>query len=115
MFQGRFGSDNVVFDTDLLRRIKYEKSPVELGLIGQANAVADAAFLGMLAVLEPGIRELDVAAVGDYIMKRLGARTDRISNDRVFRDRGAGACLGPGDQPGYQEGGICLPRPQPDL
>jgi Xaa-Pro aminopeptidase len=74
MFLGRFGSDNVVIDTDLLRRIKYEKSPVELGLIGQANAVADAAFLGMLSVLEPGIRELDVAAVGDYIMKRLGAR-----------------------------------------
>ena len=73
MLQGRFGADNVVFDTDLLRRLKYEKSPAELGLIGAAAAVADAAFLGMLAAVRPGARELDVAAVGDYIMKRLGA------------------------------------------
>jgi Xaa-Pro aminopeptidase len=73
MLQGRFGSDNVVIDTDLLRRIKYEKSSPELTVIGQANAVADAAFLGMLAALEPGARELDVAAAGEYIMKRLGA------------------------------------------
>jgi len=71
---GRFGGDNVVFDTDLLRRIKYEKTPAELELCGMANAVADAAFLGMLAALEPGVRELDLAAVADYIMKRLGAR-----------------------------------------
>ena len=70
---GRFGGDNVVFDTDLLRRIKYEKSATELAIIGAANAAADAAFLGMLAALEPGVRELDLAAVGDYIMKRLGA------------------------------------------
>jgi len=74
MLQGRFGVEQVVFDTELLRRIKYEKSPAELKMIGLANAIADAAFLGMLAVLKPGIRELDAAAVGDYIMKRLGAR-----------------------------------------
>jgi Xaa-Pro aminopeptidase len=74
MLQGRFGSDNVVFDTGLLRRIKYEKSAAELELIGMANIIADAAFLGMLAVLKPGIRELEVAAAADYLMKKLGAR-----------------------------------------
>jgi Xaa-Pro aminopeptidase len=73
MFQGRFGADNVVFDLGLLRRLKYEKSLSELRVSGVANAIADAAFLGMLAVLKPGIRELDVAAAADYIMKRLGA------------------------------------------
>lgn len=73
MLTGRFGGDNVVFDTELLRRIKYEKSPAELAVIGAANAAADAAFLGMLSALEPGVRELELAAVGDYIMKRLGA------------------------------------------
>lgn len=73
MFQGRFGCDNVVFDLELLRLIKYEKSLSELKAIGVANAIADAAFLGMLAVLRPGVRELDVAAVADYIMKALGA------------------------------------------
>ncbi|MBM3312059.1 MAG: M24 family metallopeptidase [Candidatus Aminicenantes bacterium] len=73
MLQGRFGADNVVFETELLRRLKYEKSADELKIIGQANAVADAAFLAMLAALRPGVRELDVAAAGDYVMKRLGA------------------------------------------
>jgi Xaa-Pro aminopeptidase len=73
MLQGRFGADNVVFDPDFLRRIKYEKSPAELKLLETANAVADAAFLAMLAELEPGARELDIAAAGDYVMKRLGA------------------------------------------
>jgi len=73
MFQGRFGADNVAFDPDLLRRIKYEKSRAELAILASANAVADAAFLAMLAVLAPGVRELDVAAAGDYVMKRLGA------------------------------------------
>lgn len=73
MLTGRFGADNVVFDTELLRRIKYEKSPAELALVGAANAAADAAFLGMLAWLEPGVTELDLAAVADYVMKRLGA------------------------------------------
>ncbi len=74
LFEGRFGGENVVFDVDLLRRLKYEKSEKELRIIETANIIADAAFLGMLSVLKPGITELDVAAVGDYIMKRLGAR-----------------------------------------
>lgn len=74
ILQGRFGGDNVAFDLELLRKIKYEKSPAELKITGIANEIADAAFLGMLAVLKPGVRELDVAAAADYIMKRLGAR-----------------------------------------
>ncbi len=74
LFQGRFGADNVVFDLELLRKIKYEKSISELALCAVANQIADAAFLGMMAVLRPGVRELDVAAAADYIMKRLGAR-----------------------------------------
>jgi Xaa-Pro aminopeptidase len=74
LFKKKFGRRNVIFDVDLLSKIKYEKSVTELKIMGTANAIADAAFLGMLSVLEPGIRELDVAAVGDFIMKRLGAR-----------------------------------------
>ena len=73
MFKGRFGADNVVFDLELLRLIKYEKSAAELKVTGVANQIADAAFLAMLAVLKPGVRELDVAAAADFVMKRLGA------------------------------------------
>ena len=73
LFSERFGSESVKFDAELLQRIKYEKSPAELAVIGMANKIADAAFLGMLSAVTPGVRELDVAAVGDYIMKKLGA------------------------------------------
>ena len=73
MFKGRFGADNVVFDLELLRLIKYEKSAAEIKVTGVANQIADAAFLAMLAVLKPGVRELDVAAAADFVMKRLGA------------------------------------------
>ncbi|MEM2122089.1 MAG: M24 family metallopeptidase [Candidatus Bathyarchaeia archaeon] len=72
MLQGRLGSDNVVFDPILLRNIKYEKSEKELLIMQQANRVADAALRGMLAVLLPGATELQVAAVGDHIVKALG-------------------------------------------
>lgn len=73
LFEGKFGGENVIFDVDLLQRIKYEKSERELKIIATANIIADAAFLGMLATLKPGTRELDVASAGDYIMKKLGA------------------------------------------
>lgn len=72
MFQGKLGSDNVVFDPMLLRIIKYEKSEKELMIAQQANRVADAALRGMLAVSLPGATELQVAAVGDHIVKALG-------------------------------------------
>jgi len=73
MFQGKFGADNVVQDPELLQLIKYEKSDTELAIMQQANIIADAALRGMLAVTVPGMTELQVAGVGDYIMKELGA------------------------------------------
>lgn len=94
LFRGQFGDENVVIDTDLLSRIKYEKSEAELRIIGTANRIADAAFLGMLSVLEPGIRELDVAAAGDYIMKRLGAGRTGFPTIVSSGDRGR-SVLGP--------------------
>lgn len=91
---GRLGSENVVFDVELLRKIKYEKSMIELQIMAAANRIADAAFLGMLAVLEPGISELDAAAAGDYIMKRLGARRTGFPTIVSSGERGR-SVLGP--------------------
>ncbi|KYH40239.1 MAG: putative Xaa-Pro dipeptidase [Candidatus Bathyarchaeota archaeon B26-2] len=73
MLQSQFGEENVVFDPDLLRLIKYEKSEKELAIMQEANKVADAAMRGMLAVTIPGFTELQIASVGDFIMKALGA------------------------------------------
>ncbi len=74
MLQSIFGKDNVMVDPEILRLIKYEKSDLELAIMQEANKIAEAALRGMLAVTAPGITELQVAAVGEYIMKSLGAR-----------------------------------------
>lgn len=73
MLLNAFGSENVIFDPMLLQLIKYEKSDKELAIIQEAVKIADAAMRGMLAVTVPGLTELQVASVGDYIMKALGA------------------------------------------
>lgn len=73
MFESHFGKGNVVFGTKILQLAKYEKSDTELALLQEANKIADAAFRGMLAVTTPGATELQVASVGDFIMKALGA------------------------------------------
>jgi len=73
MLESHFGKENVIFDPEILQRIKYEKSDTELAIMQEANKIADAALRGMLAVTMPGLTELQVASVGDFIMKALGA------------------------------------------
>ncbi len=73
MLQAIFGSDNVCFDPNLLRLIKYEKSEKELAICQMSNIVSDAAFRAMLAVCVSGMTELQVAGAGDFVMKELGA------------------------------------------
>lgn len=68
-----FGKQNVVFDPLLLQLIKYVKSLKELRIMEQANKVTDAAFRAMLAVTVPGVLESQVAGIGDFVMKALGA------------------------------------------
>ena len=74
MLHGVCGPENVSYRPDILQRIKYEKSNAELKIAGTCNVIADAAFRGMLAALRPGMRELEVAGVGDAIIRLLGAR-----------------------------------------
>jgi len=71
IFRKRFG-EGVVFDP-ILQTLKYEKSLPELLICGQANIIADAALRAMLASIQPGVSELEVAGVGDFVMKELGA------------------------------------------
>ena len=68
-----FGAGRVAFDPLLLQRIKYEKTLKELRIMAEANKVTDAAFRAMLAVTVPGVRESQVAGVGDFVVKALGA------------------------------------------
>ena len=73
MLAEAFGKKNVVYDPLMLQLIKYEKSLKELKVMEQANGVTDAAFRAMLAVTTPGVRESQVAGVGDFVCKALGA------------------------------------------
>ena len=73
MLTEAFGKKNVVYDPLMLQLIKYEKSLKELKIMEQANKVTDAAFRAMLAVTAPGVRESQVAGVGDFVCKALGA------------------------------------------
>lgn len=88
MLQGAFGADNVVFDLEPLWHLKYEKSLMELKVCEQANIVADAAFRGMLAAVRPGMTEVEVAGVADYIMKELGAARTGFPTITTGGDRG---------------------------
>ncbi len=63
---------NVVDAQPLYYRIKYEKSDVEMRLVRDACTVADAMLRGMLAVIEPGMLETEVAAWGYFIGRTLG-------------------------------------------
>ncbi|MFH1922119.1 MAG: M24 family metallopeptidase [Planctomycetota bacterium] len=73
MLADTFGKNNVIYDPLMLQLIKYEKSLKELRVMQEANKVTDAAFRAMLAVTAPGVRESQVAGVGDFVCKALGA------------------------------------------
>jgi len=68
-----FGKDNVEDAQEILYKIKYIKSDIEMRLIRDACLIASATMRGMLAVLKPGVRETEVAAWGYFIAAMLGA------------------------------------------
>ena len=67
------GNTQVVDAQELYYRIKYEKSAREMALIRDAAVIADAVMEAMLAVLQPGMLETQVAAWGYFVARELGA------------------------------------------
>jgi len=67
------GRERVVDAQSLYYRIKYEKSTEEMALIRDAAIIADAVMEAMLTVLQPGLRETQVAAWGYLVARELGA------------------------------------------
>jgi len=105
VLQSYFGMNNVVFDPDLLRLLKYEKSDMELAIMQEANKIADIALRGMLAVTTPGLTELQAASVGDFIMKALGAGRTGFCTIVTSGERGC-TVIGPATNKVIQEGEI---------
>jgi len=83
-----FGVKNLTFDGRLLAELKYEKTSKELAIMGEANKIADAAFRAMLAATRPGVRESQVAGVGDFVLKTLGAHRTGVPTIVTSGDRG---------------------------
>jgi len=74
--QNLYGHDGVVDAQELYYRVKYEKSDIEMRLIGDACVIADAMLRSMLAVLRPGRLETEVAAWGAWVGRMLGSERD---------------------------------------
>src|SRR3954462_5493059 len=74
--QTSYGPDGVVDAQELYFRVKYEKSEIEMRLIADACAIADAMLRAMLAVLRPGRLETEVAAWGAWVGRMLGSERD---------------------------------------
>ena len=57
----------------ILATARYEKSPAELKMYRIASAIATEAMRAVLDRVQPGVRELELAAHADYVMKKMGA------------------------------------------
>ncbi len=59
--------------SEILAEARYRKSPAELEMHRTSSQIATEAMRAMLEAVKPGVRELEVAAYGDYIIKSCGA------------------------------------------
>ncbi len=59
--------------SSIMAEARYRKSPAELQMFRTASWIATEAMRAMLGSVAPGIRELEVAAAGDAVCKKLGA------------------------------------------
>jgi Xaa-Pro aminopeptidase len=57
----------------IMAEARYRKSPAELQMFRIASRIATVAMGAMLDAVTPGVRELEVAAAGDAVCKKLGA------------------------------------------
>lgn len=74
LLQEAYGADVELVDaSDILADMRYHKSPAELEMHRISSRIATEAMRAMLEAVEPGVRELEVAAKADYVVKSMGA------------------------------------------
>jgi Xaa-Pro aminopeptidase len=64
--------------SDILLDLRYRKSESELRVMRVSAAIATAGMRAALALLRPGITELEVAGAAEYVMKRLGGERHAV-------------------------------------
>jgi Xaa-Pro aminopeptidase len=67
--------------SEILLDFKYQKSPLELEMMEIAGRISTYGMRAMLACIEPGMRETEVAACADYVQKATGA--DRLGINTI--------------------------------
>lgn len=71
-FEGYVGKGNLLDAQEIYYKIKYEKSDIEMQLTRQAAKISDVMIEGMLAVMQPGMLQTQVAQWGYAIASELG-------------------------------------------
>lgn len=59
--------------SDIIYNMRFEKSIAEQAVLRVANRISIEAVKAMCESVEPGMREFEVMAIGDYVMKKMGA------------------------------------------
>jgi Xaa-Pro aminopeptidase len=74
MMKKAVGSDAEFIDaSDILYSMRFYKSPAELAVLRVSNRICIEAVRAMVESVKPGMHEFEVTAVGDYVMKKMGA------------------------------------------
>ncbi len=77
----------------LVDRLRMVKSPEEIARIREACGIADACFSHVLRMIQPGVREFDIALDVEFFIRRSGAKLAFdvivVSGERTSRPHGA--------------------------
>ena len=65
--------------TPVIDRLRAIKSQEEINCIRKSAAISDKAMEAALNALRPGVKELDIAAEAEYVMKKLGSEKPAFS------------------------------------
>lgn len=72
---------------DIMLDLRYHKSPNELAMMRKAAHISTNAMKAMLYFIKPGMRELELAAYAEYVMKAMGADRTGFSTILCSGDR----------------------------
>lgn len=95
----------VVDASDILEELRYEKSEAEFQCMRQADIIASAAVRAGLSVVRPGMRESEMAAVCDFVIKALGGNGYGVET-MIMSDFRCRSVIGPATNRIMNEGEI---------
>ena len=95
----------VIDASDILEELRYEKSEQEFACMKQADIIASAAVRAALSVAKPGMRESELAAVCDFVIKALGGNGYGVETMIMYSSR-CRSVIGPATNRVMNEGEI---------